>query len=539
MSGLADQTELTGILRELARATWAKAHGAQCPDNQIPTLPDLAAEVLPVDAVQEAVARSGAVVGIETPVQLVVAPFGGTDGAPPAPPIPGGLALYWAWLPVRTARPDLAPSPDAATAGGGAIEAVHAAWCALSKPRPLHPLVPLVAAWQATRTADLRDATVSVTGSPSPMARRPMLISTTLRTPWIAAVNVDGEPMIVQIPDPGAVFDAWNKPVRRRQYRANSLQRDLRLPGVPPAPHDLRLAALAALVPRQGLIDDATPALAGDVLTLLVYAHAIDRPMTLTERDGAALLARTRTGEFRRPRESDVARFRLASAYLRSLTVWDPRGTFRWLDLANVSAVRDEAGGGWSIVIGPPAWARPIEGKWTLTAEGSTAGRLRPTAGEGSMAGRIITGIEYRLAARVDGRPGVAPDLRPQNGRAAGPGRPVTLPWREVLRLAGDYWDPTDPVADKAARMRFDRAVAWLHRAGYWVDHPRAEAAASDAVEVLDRTLGSRVRSPALVVRASARFVEAARKAQERGGKGFEPMPLTDYAGFTDPADVE
>ena len=102
------------------------------------------------------------------------------------------------------------------------------------------------------------------------------------------------------------------------------------------------------------------------------------------------------------------------------------------------------------------------------------------------MAGRIITGIEYRLAARFDGRRGIAPDLRPLNGRAAGPGRPVTLPWRDVLRLAGDYWDPTDPAADKAARMRFDRAVAWLDRADYWAAHPRAEATAGDAVEVLD-----------------------------------------------------
>ena len=527
------------VCEAVARATWAKAKAAGEPwadgEPRIPGPDDLAAAALPVDAVQEAVAISGAVVGIEPPGTLMVAPFGGPDGAPPAPPMPGGLALYWVWLPVRTARPDLAPSPDPATASGAVIEAVHGAWRVLPDgERGRHPMAPLVAAWQR-RPPDLPGAMVTVTGSRSPMARRPVLVSTTLRTPWIAAVNVDGEPMIAQVSDPGAVFDAWNKPERRRQYRPKSLQRELRLPGVPPAPHDLRLASLATLDPRHGMIDDATPALAGDVLTLLAYAHAIDRAMVLTEREGAALLARTRTGEFRRPRETDVERFRLASAYLRSLTVWDPRGTFRWLDLAKVSATRAHTDGGWSVEIGPPAWARPIEGKWTLTAEGSTAARLRPTAGEGSMAGRIITGIEYRLAARFDGRRGIAPDLRPLNGRAAGPGRPVKLPWRDVLRLAGDYWDPTDPAADKAARMRFDRAVAWLDRADYWAAHPRAEATAGDAVEVLDRTRGSRARPPALVVRASARFVEAARLAQMPGGKGFGALRLTDYAGLNDP----
>ena len=60
--------------------------------------------------------------------------------------------------------------------------------------------------------------------------------------------------------------------------------------------------------------------------------------------------------------------------------------------------------------------------------------------GKQGLAGRVVTGLEYRLAAGYSGRPGtVAPDLRPANARRkAGAGAPVTVPWRDVLRLAGD-----------------------------------------------------------------------------------------------------
>ena len=142
MSALSDQTAAAAIVRELARATWAKAarDGEPWAEGE-PRIPDPAA--LPVAAVQEAVACAGAVVDIEPPGTLMVAPSG------PPPPMPGGLALYWVWLPVRTARPDLASSPDPETAIGAAIEAVHAAWSAPPDgERGRHPLAPLVDAWQ-------------------------------------------------------------------------------------------------------------------------------------------------------------------------------------------------------------------------------------------------------------------------------------------------------------------------------------------------------------------------------------------------------
>ncbi len=400
------------------------------------------------------------------------------------------------------------------------------------------PYTDAIRAWQS-RPADLRGATVTVTASPIPMVRRPRLISTTLRTPWIEAVAVDGAPMAALIPDGGAVFDQWNRTRTglRRYYRPRGEQHELKLRGVPPIPRDVRLVALAPLDPHHGLIDDATVGLAGDVLTLMAYAHAIDRPMTLSARDGAALLARTRSGDFRAPQASDVKRFRLATFYLRRMIVTDPAGGSapRWLDLAHVSAAIKRPDGLWSVEIGPPAWARPLTDQWTLTAEGSAAGRLRPTAGERSMAGRIITGIEYRLAARCDPRFAIAPYLQPENGRAAGPGRPLTIAWPEVLHLAGDFWDKTDAGANKTAYQRFKRAVEWLREGGYWVPSTHAEAPAGDSVEFLDATLRSRARPTALIVRASSRFVEAARIAQQNSGPRFRSMRLIEYAGMDRP----
>ena len=145
------------ILEALARATWAKARdGAECPPDQIPTYADLAGHSFPFATVQEAVAASSAAVG-GAPLSLDTINPARTDGAP-APLVPGGFALYWAWLPVSTGRPDLAPAPDPERIES-TIEVVHAPWRMMPEPRPRHPLAPLVAAWQrrdVNVTADLR-----------------------------------------------------------------------------------------------------------------------------------------------------------------------------------------------------------------------------------------------------------------------------------------------------------------------------------------------------------------------------------------------
>ena len=118
----------------------------------------------------------------------------------------------------------------------------------------------------------------------------------------------------------------------------------------------------------------------------------------------------------------------------------------------------------------------------------------------------VVTGLEYRLAVRFGfGRPNtVAPDLRPASARRkAGPGAPVFVGWRDVLRLAGGWWDEADPSVDKAALLRFNRAVETLQRRGYFAPHPgaRGEAPAGDSVEIIERELrGARNRPGGLWV---------------------------------------
>ena len=136
------------------------------------------------------------------------------------------------------------------------------------------------------------------------------------------------------------------------------------------------------------------------------------------------------------------------------------------------------------------------------------------------------------LAALADGPEPCRPTCDRRTARG-GPGAPVFIGWRDVLRLAGNWWDETDPTQDDAARKRLDRVLATLERRGYFVgENLRREAPAGDSVEIVGRVRGSRNHPAGLTVRASARFVEAARLAQLAQGSGFERMLLTDYAGL-------
>ena len=385
--------------------------------------------------------------------------------------------------------------------------------------RPQHPLAPIVAAClERPRTPQKTTVTAAVG-----LTRRPELVSTVRRLTWadhesVEAAHVDGEPIAARLP---ALIPDMPKCIRARKRRIFQPADELRLPGVPPVPVSLRMAALEGL----------PPAMAGDVLTLMTLAHAVNPPgLRLTDREGAALLSRTRDGGFRRPKDSDIERYREALAMLPA-AVWflDDCGLWDWREIAIVETFPDGTRN-----IRPPAWvhgANNMGGRWTLTAEGGAAARSRIVAGEGGAAGRLITGIEYRLGARFDGRPGIAPDLRPASGKT-GPAAHVHLPWREVMRLAGDAWEP-GPREDEAARSRFNRAMDRLEAAGYLLPGPgvRGEAPAGDSVEIVERVRGSRSRPARLGVRASARMVEAARLASLRDGGGFGTVRLEDWLG--------
>lgn len=501
-------TTTAEIIEAVYRAIWYLEHGERAP-RQIPS----------ENAVFDGLYRCSSTVRCET-WALLTAIYDRTAYWILSPSRPPALDIYvWRGPPMD----DWPQSDDVRT-----IEQGHADWRTLpEETRPDHFLTPLIRSW-IVRPPGLSEATVTVTindRSGFGMIRRPRIVSTLQRTQWtptdeplVTGAVVDGEPMAALRPDTDGLF-----PVRerrpRRLYKPGE-QHMLPLPVVPGIPHDLRLIALQALA--------GDPILQGDVLALLAFAWAADRPLVLTEREGAALLARTRDGHPRPPHQDrDGRRFWKASYELRVLVARDPDADYRWADLATVEI--PDVNPVDRVTIGPPAWARVAGGKWTLTAESSAASIKRVVSGQHGMAGRMITGIEYRLASGYTGRSGtVAPDLRPAYRRKDSPGAVVELDWRTCLRLSGDWWDESE---NQAARKRFDRAVSVLRDRGYFVSNLRAAAPAGDSVEIVDRIRAARGRSGGLMVRASARFVEAARLAQS-GGHGFETRSLADWAGL-------
>ena len=104
--------------------------------------------------------------------------------------------------------------------------------------------------------------------------------------------------MMMWITDPATLFQE-GRPRRTRRLFKPGEGLPLKVDGVKALPHDLRLVALEGL----------SPILAGDVLTLGGVVWALNQTVRITERDGAALLARTRKGGYRGPKASDVKRF--------------------------------------------------------------------------------------------------------------------------------------------------------------------------------------------------------------------------------------
>ena len=88
--------------------------------------------------------------------------------------------------------------------------------------------------------------------------------------------------------------------------------------------------------------------------------------------------------------------------------------------------------------------------------------------------------------------------------------------WRDVLRAAGEVVadEESGPRRETAAR-RYRRRVAALKTLGYFVPQDgRGEAPAGDSVEIVKEVKGRRIYPPGLMIRASARMVEAQRLAE-------------------------
>ena len=104
----------------------------------------------------------------------------------------------------------------------------------------------------------------------------------------------------------------------------------------------------------------------------------------------------------------------------------------------------------------------------------------------------------------------------PSGGRQCdgGPRRGVRL--RDLLRAAGEPVTDATPTRGAAAR-RYQRRVAALDELGYQIpERTGGEAEAGDSIEIVRRVRGSRGGEAGLVIRASARFVEAQRRAEAK-----------------------
>ena len=508
MAALQDTETSDNVCEVIARLCWAKAHeGETCPSNRIPNEATLARwwNELPHHVSFMALFK---VIGLLEDL------FGET-----AVIVPWPMGLSPRELRVFFDSPNGAGEP---MSRGMDLYTAHRKLLEYSKQRSdlHHFLEPLVDAWQRLSAVPMEAIRVTAT-TPGAMVRRPRQLSAVVHTPWenvaVDAATVDGEPIATMVPS------ASPYPYRRTRYQAS--QSVLPSARNATAPRHMLLTVVGAVATGDG----RKLALSGDLLMVAAIVHALDGRLELPDSAGAALMARTRNGGFRTPKPSDFMRWHNVTLSLRSC-VWRCPATGKWFELVEVSALPN------STVIGRPDWAHGkrlrLQGGWTLTTEGGRAARSRIVASvNASPAGRIVSAIEYHLAAHWDGRPGIAPYLRPARGKA-GPGEIESLDWRYIMRAAGFVWDSTDQRRDRNMLETYRRAVARLQSVGYQAPNAgRGAAPAGDAIEIVDVVRANRSRPAGLKVRASDRFVEAARQSVLGHGKGFSSVALTDWLG--------
>lgn len=535
------------ICRRVARDIWANAHdGAECP---IPTAADLGEWLYTaLLQVHEFIKKEGNI-GIRSlrsepaliaSISRLTALYGlparwDLDAAHPERP----TLVACAWKPTSLIAGWMMKDPTMYNniEVYNNIEQVDAAWLALpAAQRPLHPLAPLVAAWQAealavaaqVEAADPASAKVQAVGG---LTRVPYVVNELLRRQWapvdeVTAIMVDGEPLTARIQDarPKNAVD-WlyvDDPASAPDSDGNLLLPD-RSFRYPQRARDMPLTMVAL----RSFDVDRRSSLKYDLRRIMTAVYASTKPLSWSNEEGARrVLARTCEGAPRTPKDSDVKRFRDATDAGGSIRLYyrDKYGE-TWLGVM----VTDPYEGG--RVLSQPAWFRQraseqIGGGMGYTLTGA-AHPNRQRRGTWSSYSLVINNMEYWLARSFEGEEGVAPLLRPVT--TGGPGPWVTMKWFEALDLLGLYrWDRMIAKKNRRAREQYWRVVDGLQDAGYM---KHGEAGNDDVVEC-QATPRSGKRSgrstPWLSFRATARFCEAARLAT--AGK-WQTVPLLDWLG--------
>ncbi len=398
--------------------------------------------------------------------------------------------------------------PDAPD--GDAIVRYHDRWKALpSDTGPPHFLIPLVDAWQhRAKLASCRHIIV-----PAPGMNRTAHVLDAASAPLVEVIDVDGEPLASAAPSERAAA--------RRSYRIHRIpaarQRKLFPDTMPPHPTgDLILSALA----QYPLVRDErrAGAIRGDIKRVAELAMNLTGATTITEAQGVFLLTGSATVT-----DASKQRWHEAVEVGRALTLRINERTHEWRELLNASSVGKDA----AVVLAPPVWFVNERHEstgvgWRLssslwTPAGDTTNGLQQ--GYWGAIARTLSGFEAILSYTStagrgrDGR--IADALRPV--RTGGPGAPLFLTWREVLACAGEYVDPADTGGkDSSAGRRYRWRISEMARLGHLCASRSATAPAGGTVEIVERKNGGRGHEAGLMIRATARYCEAARKAQHR-----------------------
>ena len=382
----------------------------------------------------------------------------------------------------------------------------------------MHPITPIVTAFikeqdKRKGTCSIGEATIDQANDFTPISYPSSEVT---RRQWenignIDTVEVDGEPIANFIADVDN-FSVGYPQVYKPKGTGDQLQLAL-----PKGRETMEVPI--TLIAYQMFGSDLRSSLATDVALLMQIAYATNEKLILNVKAGAALLSRDREGNPRHPHPTDEKRFEKAFACLHGMSVWitDDRDIPRFYPLTACDRLSND-----EVIISAPAWARREKGRWTLTATLGETGRLRFKGNaHNNNIKRVIDGIEYWLARDRRGYGGTSQSLLPAH-KNTGPGPWQTLKWDKLLMLAGDIWDTADNQANQRAYKRFHKIRTTLIEYGYQVPDLNHSARAGDSVEFLF----DGKKDGKLKVRASKRFVEAARKAQ-RGE--FSSIPLNKF----------
>ena len=404
------------------------------------------------------------------------------------------------------------------------VEWLHNLWEQERQEGIKHPLVDVVQKWQINQTH--RTTQTATVDHVQKLTTIPYVVSEVTRRKWeitgsVDAIEVDGEPMITHINAlPGNVLD--DAKILKPQGTKGEL--------MPMPTQRDNMEIPVPLVAYQKYGRNLRSALTSDVAQLTTIAYATNQPLILSVKNGASLLARGEDGKLRPPQPSDEQRFENAYAVVSSMAIWitDESGINRFYPLTACDRLSDNR-----VSIDAASWAKERKsGGWTLTAGGGVAGQNRLKGDtHNNNVWRIITGVEYWLAREGFSKKGeharISQALVPASG-TTGPGNWYTLSWQELMMIAGDVWDWGDKDENWKIYQRFNKVRASLIQDGYQVKKLNTPAEAGDTVEFLFEK--SRGRGGSKVkVRATARFVEGARKAKRQS---WQTIDLSEWMGI-------